>query len=394
MQLELPEPGWNARKHSWTLVEQIQASIKAAGGWISFADYMHQALYAPGLGYYSAGATKFGAEGDFVTAPELSPLFSQCLAQQCAQVLQEIGATTVLELGAGQGTMAAAMLLEFESLDALPDDYYILETSADLRERQQALISQQAGHLLERVTWLDRAPPEPIRGVIVANEVADALPVNRFVIDETQADRVSELGVTWQDDKFAYSVRPARGVLLKNLLPVLQQENLSLAHGYTSELSQRLPAWIASIADWLDQGVVLLFDYGFSRADYYHADRGEGTLRCYYRHRMHDDPFVWPGLQDITAWVDFTLLAESAAAAGLDVAGYTTQAQFLLASGITERLERMSDLAQQQRLVATRNVQRLILPGEMGETIKVMALSRGDVTVPEGMTGRDMRGSL
>jgi SAM-dependent MidA family methyltransferase len=392
--LELPEPGPAALAHSAALVEHIHQAIDGAGGWISFADFMRRALYTPGLGYYSAGATKLGAAGDFVTAPELSPLFAECVGGQIAQVLRTLDGGSVLEPGAGLGTMAAGILLELERQNALPQDYFILEPSADLRERQRQTIAAQAGHLLERVSWLDQGPAQPINGVIVANEVADALPCARFIIDETQADRVSELGVMWVDEQLANSARRASGELLKGLVPIFDLPDFQPAHGYTSELNLQLPGWVKSIADWIDQGVVLMLDYGFSRAEYYRSERSAGTLRCFYQHRAHEDPFVWPGLQDISAWVDFTLLAESAAAAGLHVAGYTTQAQFLLASDIAKRFESREFATSAERAMAAQGVQRLILPGEMGETVKVMALASGDIDVPAGMLGRDLRGSL
>ncbi len=395
---EFPQPEPDALKHSVSLVAHIKEQILAAGGWISFADYMELVLYAPGMGYYSAGAHKLGMDGDFVTAPEISPLFSRCLAKQCVEVLTELDNSVVLELGAGSGVMAADMLLEFERLQCLPAEYLVLETSADLRARQAALLHERVPHLVSRVRWLDGMPEQPIRGVIVANEVVDALPVERFAINR---DGPAELGVGIQADKLVEEMRPATGVLLKSIELLQSESGLLTESDYTSELSLRLPAWVASLNDWLQEGVVLLFDYGFSRREYYLPERSSGTLRCYYRHRAHDNPFVWPGLQDITAWVDFSYLAEAAQAVGMKVAGYTTQAHFLLAAGLDEQVAIETESyagntqdEQQKQIELAHALRQLILPGEMGESIKVMALCKGSVLAPSALAGRDMRSSL
>jgi SAM-dependent MidA family methyltransferase len=397
---EFPQPDPDALKHSASLVAHIKEQILAAGGWISFADYMDLVLYAPGMGYYSAGAHKLGMDGDFVTAPEISPLFSRCLAKQCAEVLAELDNSVVLELGAGSGVMAADMLLEFERLQCLPAEYLVLETSADLRARQVALLHERVPHLVSRVRWLDGMPEQPIRGVIVANEVVDALPVERFAINQ---DGPAELGVVIQADKLVEEMRPASGALRSSIEFLQSESGLLTEPGYISELSLRLPAWVASLNDWLQEGVVLLFDYGFSRREYYLPERTTGTLRCYYRHRAHEDPFVWPGLQDITAWVDFSHLAEAAQAVGMEVAGYTTQAQFLLAAGLDEQVaietESHADAGgtqdeQQKQVELAHALRQLILPGEMGESVKVMALCKGNVIAPTALAGRDMRSSL
>ncbi len=383
----LPEPDADARAHSARLTEVIRERIAAAGGWIDFADYMRAALYEPGLGYYSAGAHKFGARGDFVTAPELSPLFSRCVAGQCAQVLAATGGDTVLELGAGTGRMAADMLLEFERLGHIPSQYCVLETSADLRARQQATLASLPAELADRVRWLDRLPESPLRGVIVGNEVADALPVQRFV---AHRGTVFELGVSEKDGVFADAARPA-DTELANFVSSLQVGD---DDAYCSERNRQLGAWVASLSDALAAGMIMLFDYGFSRREYYLPERRSGTLRCYYRHRAHENPYFWPGLQDITAWVDFTALAEAAMSAELAVAGYTTQAQFLLAAGIEDHVAQAytGDLKGQVELA--NGLRKLILPGEMGDAIKVMALTRNETNVPDGFDGRDMCAGL
>ena len=390
MHTELPNPGAAAREHSQNLAALIRERITAAGGWIGFADYMQLALYAPGYGYYSAGATKFGAAGDFVTAPEISSLFSRCVARQCAHVLESMGGGDVLEPGAGTGTMAVDMLREFERLGQIPERYLILETSAELRRRQQENIKSLPEHLVARVHWLDVLPQTPIRGVIVANEVADALPVRRFIMTD---NGVGELGVAVIEGRLVAEVTEADPQMADRVNQLFAGQGAPEA-GYCSELNDLLPGWVASLAGCLNAGIILLFDYGFSRQEYYLPERRSGTLRCYFRHRAHEDPFVWPGLQDITAWVDFSLLAQSALDAELVVDGYTTQAQFLLAGGIDEMVEQLIDQEPKAQVEMAQGLRQLLLPGEMGEAIKVMALRRGDVAVPPAMFGRDMRSSL
>jgi len=390
MQLDLPTPSPEALAHSETVCIHVAEHIQAAGGWICFAEYMSLVLYAPGLGYYSAGAHKFGEAGDFVTAPVISPVFSQCLAGQCAEVLNALGGGTILEPGAGTGIMAADMLLELERLQALPDEYLILEPGADLRERQLQTIMQRVPHLRERVRWLDSAPAEAFRGVVVANEVLDALPVQRFVL---RGEDTHELGVALAGTQLVARSRPAGTALSAAIENIRCLPGFSPADGYESEICMQLPAWIQTVAEWLNEGVALFLDYGFPRHEYYFSERSSGTLRCYYRHRAHENPFVWPGLQDITAWVDFSFLAETAMAAGFVLTGYTTQANFLLASGIDERVSAHTG-GQRAQVELASGLRQLLLPGEMGESVKVMALSRGGAAAPSGMYGRDMRSRL
>lgn len=382
---ELPAPSPDALEHSAAVVAFVRDKIAAADGWISFADYMEAVLYAPGLGYYSAGASKFGPAGDFVTAPEISPLFSRCVAGQCAEVLAALGGGTVLEPGAGTGVMAADMLLELERLDALPDEYLLLETSADLRARQAATLAERAAHLVDRVRWLEAAPAAPIRGVIVANEVLDALPVNRFVL---AGDEVLEQGVGVAGDGFEFAHRSASVELLTAVEAIRESTELGAVDGYTSEVCLRLPAWIDAVAGWLETGVALMFDYGYLRHEYYLPERSTGTLRCYYRHRAHENPFFLPGLQDITAWVDFSFLCDAANAAGFDVGGLTTQANFLLAARIDDYVAQQ-ELDQRGQVEMAHGLRQLLLPGEMGEAVKVIALSRGGCATPTGMFTRD-----
>ncbi len=379
---DLPLPSAEALAHSRALAEHIRAEIAAAGGRIPFARYMELALYAPGLGYYSAGARKFGAAGDFVTAPELSPLFSRCLARQCAEVLDALRGGSILELGAGSGVMAADILEELARLDLLPEQYLILEVSADLRERQRALLAERVPRLAERVQWLD-ALPDGLSGVILGNEVLDALPVQRF---RKTAQGYQEFCVAAEGEAFRWELATADvpfGTALANLETTLKAP---LPAGYESELCTLLPPFMATLAASLERGALLLMDYGYPRAAYYHPERSMGTLMCHYRQRAHADPFLYPGLQDITAHVDFTAVAETATAANLAFAGYTTQAHFLMALGIAEMSEGDMRLAQQVKL--------LTLPEEMGERFKAIGFSKGYEVPLAGFALRDLSRQL
>jgi len=386
----LPPPPAAAQAIGDQLAERIRGEVLAAGGALPFSRYMELCLYSPGLGYYSAGLQKFGADGDFVTAPEISPLFGQCLAQCCASALQTLGAGNILEIGAGSGRLAVDLLAGLEQLDRLPDRYLILERSADLRERQQALLRAELPRLADRVAWLDDLPERRFRGVVLANEVLDAMPVERFRWDGKQVERVCVQG---EDGRFGWAdCAAASAELSAAMLPLCQE--YQLAQGYVSEVNLMLPAWLRGIATALEQGVLLLADYGYPRREYYHPQRNLGTLMCHYRHHTHADPFLWPGLQDLTAHVDFTAVAEAASAAGLDVAGYTTQAAFLLDCGLEQLLLAQGDPASAGYLRAVQQVKTLIMPGEMGERFKFIALTKGiDSEVP-GFRMQDMRERL
>ncbi len=353
-------------QHSADLLLHIRDRIKAAGGWISFARYMELALYAPGLGYYTAGAHKFGMAGDFITAPELSPLFGRTLARQVSEILS-VSAPHILELGAGSGKLAVDVLGEMESLGLLPDSYSILEVSADLRERQQEKIRQHLPHLFHRVRWLDRLP-EHFSGAIVANEVLDALPVHRV---HWQDKRISVWGVALDESGFVWQEREISD-------PILLQaaQKIDVEGDYSSEICLASRGLVKSLAACLTQGAMLFIDYGFGAREFYHPQRTQGTLMCHYRHRAHDDPFFLPGLQDITAHVDFTDIAESGIDAGLEVAGYTNQAFFLINNGITELLDDTSPEDPKAYLPLSAQLQKLTSPAEMGELFKVLALGR------------------
>lgn len=395
----LPPPSPEARAHSERLCELIRGDIAAQGGWIPFSRFMELALYAPGLGYYAAGARKFGEAGDFITAPELSPLFGRTLAHQAAQITA-LSAPRILELGAGSGKLAADLLGELERLDALPERYSILEVSADLRERQQALLRERVPHLLDRAEWLDTLP-ETLSGAVIANEVLDALPVhlvhwlpspgNEGALPLTPAPlprgerEILERGVIVEKDGFAWQERlPENPALLEAAQAIVVQGD------YLGEISLAARGLTRSLAERLRQGALLFIDYGFGAAEYYHPQRTRGTLMCHYRHRAHDDPFFLPGLQDITAHVDFTAVAESAIDGSAHLLGYTTQAHFLINCGIADFLAESDPENLRAHLPLSAQMQKLTSPAEMGELFKVIALGKG---IEESLLGF-VRGDL
>lgn len=388
----LPQPDAAARAHSEQLTACIRDAMDAAGGAITFAQFMHMALYEPGLGYYSAGLRKFGREGDYVTAPEISPLFSRCIARQCAQVIAA-GAGDILEFGAGSGVMAADLLAELQARDCLPDTYYILEVSAELRQRQHHTLSHACPHLLERVQWLDSLPGAGFSGIILANEVVDAMPVHRIYIDEH--GEPGEYYVAWENDEFSWQRGTLSSDRLRERVDDINAElDSPLAPGYTTEINLAAGAWLQSLNDILQRGLILIIDYGFPRREYYHPQRSSGTLMCHYRHHNHDAPLILAGLQDITAHVDFTALAESAYHAGLDISGYTNQANFLLSSGLPDMANAVNADDPRSQMEAAQQIKKLTLPQEMGELFKVIALGR-DLDMPLfGFTLRDDRDRL
>lgn len=365
--VRLPPPPPAAQAISDQLRALIGNEIRASGGWISFARFMELALYAPGLGYYSAGSRKLGAHGDFVTAPEISPLFARCLARQLAQLAQQ-GMNTVLELGAGSGALAAELLLEMDRLGCAPDAYLILELSADLRERQHAGIAERAPAQLNRVQWVDVLPAK-FNGVIIANEVLDATPAHWIRSSDSSID---EIGVAVNEaQSFIRSQRPAQGGLLAIA------SSLNLPPGYETEINLTSRALVASLMRVLARGAALFIDYGFPAREYYHPQRDRGTLMCHYRHHAHADPFAFVGLQDITAHVDFSAVAASAQRGGAQVLGYTSQANFLINCGITDLLSTTPAGDTRAYAPLASQVQKLTSPAEMGELFKVIALGKG-----------------
>lgn len=380
----LPAPTPDAFAHSQRVTAHLHALIDDAGGWIPFSRYMEAALYAPGLGYYAAGAAKFGTAGDFVTAPELTPLFGRTLAQAIAPVLAETNGE-VLELGAGSGRLAADMLGELERLGALPARYDILEVSADLRQRQQETLVRERPHLCERVQWLD-ALPDHFRGVILGNEVLDALPVE---LVHWTANGAMVHGVIRDGESFTWQDQPIDDPVLRARAGALDR-----APGYLSEINLATDALIASLARMLDYGLILMIDYGFSATEYYHPQRHMGTLRMHYRHHALDDPFYLPGLCDLTAHVDFSAVARAGRDAGLELAGYASQANFLLGSGLTELLMQTPPTDAAAYLPQANAVQRLVSPAEMGELFKVIGFAKGDLAPLAGFARGDRRHTL
>lgn len=357
----LPAPDPAARRHSEETAALIRREIESAGGWIPFSRFMELALYAPGLGYYSAGLHKFGGAGDFVTAPEISALFGRSLARQAAQVLELSGG--VLEVGAGSGRLAFDLLAELEKLGKLPERYLILEVSADLRERQRQLLAPFA----PRVEWLDTLPVS-FAGLILGNEVLDAMPVHLVAWRENGPH---ERGVSSVDGHFSWSERVLTSGELFDIAA-----SLDVPPGTISEIGLAARGFIASLAGMLEQGVILMLDYGFGQSEYYHPQRSTGTLMCHYRHHAHADPFYLPGLQDITAHIDFTAIAQAGIDHGLQLMGYTSQAHFLLNCGITDLLAQTSPEQARTYLPLSAQVQKLLNPAEMGELFKAIALGK------------------
>jgi SAM-dependent MidA family methyltransferase len=359
---QMPAPSPEAMAHGERLAALIRTEIDAAGGWIGFDRYMELALYAPGLGYYAAGARKFGggaAGGDFVTAPEISPLFARSLAAQVAQLFEQVPAR-IVEFGAGTGRLARDLLNALDARRVPVESYAIVEVSADLRERQRTRLADA------RVQWLD-GPPSDFAGVIVANEVLDVMPVRLFV---RECGELFERGVALRDGALAFAGRPADATLA-DAVAEIETEAGPLPDGYGSEIGLVARGWMRSAGGWLARGALLAIDYGFPRREYYHPQRLMGTVMCHYRHHAHSDPLWLPGLNDITAHVDFTAMAQAAQEGGLQVLGYTSQAHFLLNC-------RLLDLLKQERTPAAANAaHRLISEAEMGELVKVLAVGRG-----------------
>ncbi len=377
----LPEPGPDALAHAGRVLAMLRESIRAAGGWISFERYVELALYAPGLGYYAAGSRKLGPEGDFTTAPELTPIFGQTLARTAAE-LHAQGLPDILEIGAGSGALAASMLEELARLDALPGQYLILELSPDLRERSRDTLARRVPQLMERVAWLSRLPPA-FDGLVLGNEVLDAMPF-ALVVHDGQG-RWMERGVgLGERDALVLVDRPASGGLLESAQALAAEHHLPA--GYTTEIQREAQGFVRSLGAMPGRGVVLMLDYGFPAREYYHPQRHGGTMMCHYRHRAHDDALWMPGLQDITTHVDFTAMAQAAVESGMELAGYTSQAAFLIASGITEVLARTPAEQAAGYLPQSNAVQRLTSPAEMGELFKAIAFTRGVTSggVPNG----------
>lgn len=386
----LPEPDPQSAEQSRGAAAYIRERIEEAGGSISFAEFMHHALYAPRFGYYTAGTTKFGEEGDYVTAPEVSSIFGRILARQCADVLTRIDGGAILEYGAGSGKLAVDILEALARCGSLPSRYLILEVSPDLRARQEVYVCEHLPLYADLVEWVDDVP-DRLRGVIIANEVLDSIPVERFVRRE---DGVMQLRVTTTGNDFEFVEAPAPDNLRHYVSVVERDLGRRLPDGYTSEVCLATSPWIGGMSHALREGVAFLLDYGVTRREYYAPERSDGWLRCHFRHRAHNDPLILPGIQDLTAWVDFSSVAVAAVAQGFDIAGYSAQAQFLIAGGLDEEMQEFATLSLEEQLQLSQQVKTLTLPGEMGERFKCIALRKGSIATPKAFNLADRTHTL
>ena len=380
----------DALAHSQQVSAFLRTQIEQAGGWLPFSSWMHGALYAPGLGYYAAGNTKFAEPnqdnpkqlaGDFVTAPQLTPLFGLTLANQIAEILRQSDSLEILEFGAGSGALANDVMTAMQNL-GVAVRYQILEVSADLKARQQQRLAAWA----DRITWLDRAPEE-FSGCIIANEVLDAMPVELFAW--SAEGQLQQRGVIWEGEQFEYQDRPANPALNDTV-----SQRMPALPDYRSEINLQAESWIKSLGQWLKRGAAILIDYGFPQHEYYHPQRHRGTLMCHIQHLAHDNALVAPGLQDITAHVDFTAMAYAALATGLEVYGYTSQARFLLNAGLAEVMMKQDNPDARNQATMRVAVQKLTSEAEMGELFKVIAIGRGIDGGLIGFTRGDRRDSL
>ncbi|HVK53042.1 MAG TPA: SAM-dependent methyltransferase [Pseudoxanthomonas sp.] len=390
MAASLPLPDPDALALSQRLSELIRQDMQAEGGRLPFSRFMERCLYAPGLGYYSAGSTKFGEAGDFITAPELGPLFATCVATAVAPVMQQLGPQAeFFEIGGGSGAFAEIMLKRMLELDALPTRYAILEPSADLRERQRERLGRRlVPPVFELVEWLDGPPGEAWNGVLFANEVIDALPTPRFTLRDGEV--FEEYVALDEQGRFVREDRPADALLAAAVRHVERYLGQSFADGYRSELLPQLPYWIQAVMGGLQSGAMLFADYGYPRREFYLPDRDQGTLRAFYRQHLHTDAYLHPGLQDLTASVDFTALAEAGTNAGFELAGYSDQASFLLGNGLPDRLQEIEQRADEAAKLRFRNeAKKLTLPSEMGERFQVMGFSR-DVEFGSAFLANDL----
>lgn len=368
------------------LLQTVQTHLKQHQA-MPFIEFMQMALYAPNQGYYSSGLQKLGKQGDFITAPELTPLFGKTLANQCMQILPSLGNPSLFEFGAGTGRLCVDVLTHLEAMNCLPEYYYILELSANLRHRQHELVQEKIPHLSQRVIWLDRWPESPFNGIVIANEVLDAMPVHRFMHDgEAILESFVKLG---EQEQLVEFFKPCQN---QSLLDYIKHQLPQLTSPYLSEVNLFITDWIDALYQMLHQGVVLLIDYGFPRHEYYHPDRNQGTIMCHYRHQAHSNPLIHPGEQDITAHVDFTHVAEAGQQAGFHVAGYTNQASFLLANGLLSLIDALDN--EQERFQAKQAIKQLTHPSEMGELFKVIALTKNMEIDLNGFLLNDKRVNL
>lgn len=385
--LNLPEPSDIEKQHSEKLSQLVAQKIVESKGWINFEAYMQLALYAPGLGYYSAGQQKFGEQGDFITSPEVSPLFAQSLARPIAALINKIDNCHLIEFGAGSGKLAADLLRSLQQLGQLPSAYLIIELSAELQQRQKHTLQKIIPDLMPRIKWLSELPDTTLNAVVVANEVIDAMPVQRFCACE---GRLEELGIGLVDNELQLAWQTASPILQQQF-EALELSPVDAEKPYCSEINRYIKPWLSALAEKLGQAAVYLVDYGYPRHEYYSAERSMGTFMGYYRHRAIDAPLWYPGLQDLTAFVDFTALAEAALESGFDVDGFTSQGNFLLNCGLAEIVEDHHCETEIEKIQLVQQMKTISLSGEMGERFKVLGLSKGlDENVP-GFELRDQR---
>lgn len=388
--LNLPQPGDAEIAHSEQLSLRVRQKIRESSGWIPFSQYMQMALYEPGLGYYSAGLQKFGEKGDFITSPELGSLFAKSLARPVAKCIEEIPECHLIEFGAGSGKLAGDLLLALQQAEKLPEAYWIIELSADLQQRQREYLSSLPTDLFDRVKWLNELPEQKINAVVVANEVLDAMPVKRFC---QYQNSLSELGVGLESEELVLQYQSAN----HELSQAIEKSGLELMRDaaqekpYCSEINTHIYPWLNALSQSLNKMAVYIIDYGYPRAEYYSAERSEGTFMGYYQHRAIDTPLWYPGLQDLTAFVDFTALAEAALELGLDVDGFTSQGNFLVNCGLADIVESTHCATEIEKLQLIQQMKTISLPGEMGERFKVLGISRDLKNNIAGFEMRDQR---
>jgi len=383
---DLPTPDDASLNHSSIVLEELTKKINTNQGWINFADFMQFILYEPGLGYYSSGTRKLGVGGDFTTAPEISNLFGACLADCVIKILQSCPKQMILEIGAGSGQLAFDILTRLDNRGFVPDQYYILELSADLKERQRRLLAKLPNNLLEKVIWLDSLPENLITGVILGNEILDAMPCRRFRI---QDEDVYEIGISCTHQRLIEQDKLADEVIKDSVHKIEKELNREFENGFVSEIRPNYKNWFSTISSSLFSGAIVFIDYGCSRGEYYSTYRSTGSLVCHYQNTAHYDPLFLPGLQDLSAWVDFSLVADVGFEYGFEINSYTSHRDFLLSVGILELIDEISD--QNERFKINQAVKQLLLPDQMGDTFKFMLLSKACIIEEGFLEVRDFR---
>ena len=383
---DLPTPDDASFNHSSIVLEELAKKINTNEGWINFADFMQFILYEPGLGYYSSGTRKLGTGGDFTTAPEISNFFGVCLADSVIKILHSCPEPMILEIGAGSGQLAFDILTRLDNQGFVPNQYYILELSADLKDRQQRLLAKLPNNLLEKVTWLDSLPENFITGIILGNEVLDAMPCRRFRI---QDEEIYEIGISCTNQKLIEQDKLADEIIKDSVHKIEKELNRKFANGFISEIRPDYKHWFTTLSSSLVYGAIMFIDYGCSRGEYYSADRSTGTLVCHYQNTAHYDPLFLPGVQDLSAWVDFSLVADVGLEHGFKVESYTSHRDFLLSAGILKLVDQISD--QNKRFKINQAVKQLLLPSQMGDTFKFMLLSKNCMIEESFMEARDFR---